>query len=356
LCFGAEQPGHVLYPTSDEVAWLVAAHSEELSPYFSLYTPPIESLIRLLDKARLAEEARAAGLDAPETIVVRNEDEVERCSREMEFPLYVKPRAQVFGRSIGKGARIDAPSRLRSAWRAQREAAIFDPEVQRQMSDICLPLLQRCVSGSERIYTVDGFIDETGEVCAMLACVKVLQRPRGSGPGIIFEHAKMDPQVEEGLRRLFRNTGFFGVFDVEFLEICGRKLLIDINPRYYNHMAFESERGLNLPWLAYLAAAGNRSALKAEVATFKSASISRQAYVHRLPTELLLSVQRLAGRMSAEDQLYWNRRISGYRDSITDPVRTADDPNPALAEVAAEAINAIRHPRSYLRGLLQLPV
>ncbi len=52
------QPGHVLYPTSDDVAWPVASHSEALSRLFRLYTPPIESLVRLLDKARLVEDAR----------------------------------------------------------------------------------------------------------------------------------------------------------------------------------------------------------------------------------------------------------------------------------------------------------
>src|SRR5262245_62038300 len=45
LRFGAEQPGHILYPTGDDVAWLVAAHSEALSRSFRLYAPPIESLV-----------------------------------------------------------------------------------------------------------------------------------------------------------------------------------------------------------------------------------------------------------------------------------------------------------------------
>src|SRR5262249_23127784 len=50
LRFGAAQPGFVLYPTSDEIAWLIAAHSETLACSYRLYTPPIESLVRLLDK------------------------------------------------------------------------------------------------------------------------------------------------------------------------------------------------------------------------------------------------------------------------------------------------------------------
>jgi len=353
LCFGAEQPGHVLYPTSDEVAWLVAARREELSPYFNLWTPPIESLVRLLDKARMIDEAKAVGLDVPETVVPKSEAEVEQCCRELDFPLYVKPRAQVFGQGIGKGVRVNSPSELRSAWRAQIAGVTYAPEVVEQIPDIRLPMLQRCVSGTERIYTIDGFVDETGDLSATLACVKVLQRPRGSGPGIIFEHAEVDPAIEDGLRRLFRRTGFYGVFDVEFLEAGSRKLLIDINPRYYNHMQFETERGLHLPWLTYLAATGDRITLKAEIEKAKSASISRQAYVHRLPTNLMLNLQRLSGRMSAQDELNWRRRIEGYHGSVTDPVRTPDDPAPALAEVAMESYAAVRHPRSYFKGLLK---
>ena len=122
LRFGAEQPGYVLYPTSDDVAWLVAAHSKVLSRWFRLYTPPIESLVRLIDKARLAEAARAVGLDVPETSVPRDESEVERSARELPFPLYVKPRAQVLGRGVGKGVRVDKPAALLPSWRAERWA------------------------------------------------------------------------------------------------------------------------------------------------------------------------------------------------------------------------------------------
>jgi D-aspartate ligase len=331
LRFGAEQPGHFLYPTSDEVAWLVASHSDELSRYYQLYAPPIQSLVRLLDKARLAKDAKAAGLDVPETVLPRDAADAECCGRTLGFPLLVKPRAQVFGLGFGKGVRVNNPSELVSAWSSQRNDTTYSAEVLKHVPDIHLPMLQSWVSTSERIYTVDGFVDETGELSASLACVKILQLPRGSGAGIIFEHAEIDPVIDDGLRRLFRNTDFYGVFDAEFLEIGSRKLLIDINPRYYNHMAFEHERGLHLPWLTYLAATGDCNTLKEEIAKLKSASMSCCAYVHPLRTNLLLRVQRLAGKMSAEDEDHWRRRIEEYGDSVTDPVWTTDDPAPALA-------------------------
>ena len=53
------------------------------------------------------------------------------------------------------------------------------------------------------------------------------------------------------------------MFDVEFAIDGDQKLLIDFNPRFYNHMAFEVQRGLPLPWLAYLAATGQTEALEA---------------------------------------------------------------------------------------------
>jgi predicted ATP-grasp superfamily ATP-dependent carboligase len=359
LRFGAEEPGHFLYPTSDEVAWLVASHRDELARYYQLYSPPIQSLVRLLDKARLVEDAKAAGLDVPETVVPRNAADAERCGRMLGFPLFVKPRAQVFRLEFGKGGRVNNTSELLSAWCSPLDCTTYAAEVVQHVPDIHLLMLQSWISGSERIYTVDGFVDEAGKLAASLACVKLLQLPRGSGAGIIFEHAEIDPVIDEGLRRLFSNTGFYGVFDAEFLEVGDRKLLIDINPRYYSHMAFESERGLHLPWLTYLAGTGDRETLKMEIAKSKtvsrSASMSRRAYLHPLRANLLLRVQRLTGKMSTEDEDRWRRRIEAYGDSVTNPVWTTDDPAPALAEMASELYALVRHPRSYVRGLLVLP-
>jgi D-aspartate ligase len=353
--FGSANPGHILYPTSDEVAWLVANHSEALSRVFRLYTPPIETIVRLLDKARLMENARAAGLDVPETRVPQSASEVEWSGRDIGFPLYLKPRAQVFGQGLGKGAYVENYAALLQAWTALRKQARYEAEVLDRVPDIHLPVLQSCVSGRERIYTVDGFVDETGELYSSLACVKILQLPRGSGPGIVFEHAEIDPEIDRGLRKLFQATGYFGVFDAEFIECGGRKLLIDVNPRFYNHMAFEIDRGLPLAWLAYLAAIGDRDNLKLEIERAAATPVQPRAYVHRLPTALLLAAQRLSRGMPREDQIRWRRWITKQGPCVTDPARTAGDAGPAVAEFALQAFSFLQHPRSYLRGLWKLP-
>jgi predicted ATP-grasp superfamily ATP-dependent carboligase len=353
LDFGARHPGHVLYPTSDEVAWHVAAHRDALARSFRLYSPPLEALVRVLDKLQLATDARAAGLDVPETACPRDEAEVAELERAWRFPVFLKPRAQVGSRGAGKGVCVSGPGDLRAAWAQARATTSYAAEVRGAIPGVDRPVIQAFHPGSERIYTVDGFVDETGALFATLACTKLLQRPRRSGAGILFERSPLDPAIVEGLRRLCRATGFHGVFDAEFVEADGRRLFIDFNPRFYNHMIFEVDRGLPLPWLAYLAACRELPALAEAVAQAGTAAPGPSAYVHSESFSLLLAFQALAGKMPREARRAWRTWVASHRGAISDPGRRVDDHGPALGVLALELIEFLRHPRGFLRGLIR---
>ena len=350
--FGARNPGHVLYPTSDGIAWLVSAHAEELAQWYRLYSPPLDALARLLDKASLVADAQAAGLEVPETCVPTTMQEVMQAGERLGFPLYVKPRSQVFGKGLGKGVRVENSTDLSRAWQAQRTNQ-YNAQILEQIPNLSLPVIQACFASTERIYTLDGFVDQTGDCFATLACVKLLQRPRRSGAGIVFEQAEVDTDVHDGLQKLFKRTGFFGVFDAEFIEVEGRKLLIDINPRFYNHMAFEVERGLHLPWLVYLGALGDRAALRSAIDDWRVATSGPRAYVHGISMALMLRAQVFGRSMSSEDRHRWRQWIADKNGNVTDPARSADDPLPGLAEVVLELVSFAHHPRSYLRNLIR---
>ncbi len=198
---------------------------------------------------------------------------------------------------------------------------------------------------SERIYTVDGFVDASGTIVGAAACVKCLQLPRRSGPGVLFESSELDPAVLAGLQRLCRDTGYAGVFDAEFLIEGEDKLLIDFNPRFYNHMAFEVDRDLPLPWLAYLAALGDEDALREAVRSLGNGTRTwEQVYVHRFPAGVMLAAQGMTGRMT-RSELSRNRRWMVRSRDLTDPAYARGDPLPACADV----VQWLRHPRSFLR-------
>jgi hypothetical protein len=156
----------------------------------------------------------------------------------------------------------------------------------------------------------------------------------------------VDPSILWGLQRLCCDTGFVGVFDVEFALDGDTRLLIDFNPRFYNHMAFEIERGLPLPWLAYLAATGQSGAVRtaAQAAQLQPAATSG-IYVHRLPMRLMLLAQRVSGGMTKQERRQWRQWMRQHGNGLTDPAYGRRDILPALMDLA----QLLRNPRSLLR-------
>lgn len=356
LRFGRANPGHVLYPTSDNLAWLIAANERTLAACFRLFTPAIEALVQLLDKERMGRAALAAGLEVPEAWYPQDGAEVERLARSLRYPVFVKPRAHVLARSrggAGKGVRVHGPESLAAVWASLRAGTAHHPEVLRRIPMADRPIIQACFRAEERVYTVDGFVDGNGVLVGALACEKILQVPRKRGPGVCFDEAPVDPEVAAGLERMCRAVGFRGVFDAEFLVADGRRMLIDFNPRFYNHMAFEVDRGLPLPWLAYQAALGpDAAAGAAPVAAPPAGGASGRIYVHHSLTALLLAFQALAGGMAPEQRAGVRRWIRSHRGHVTDPSRDRLDRLPGLMDLAMQAADLVRHPRAYLRNLL----
>ena len=84
------------------------------------------------------------------------------------------------------------------------------------------------------------------------------------------------------LRQHECSAGYFGMFEAEFIRLPGRSLLIDINGRLYNQLAFDVARGLPLPTLFYQGALGNDEAVAAAtVAAAGADSTGPQAFSNR---------------------------------------------------------------------------
>ena len=74
--WGQAHPGTLLYPSNDHLAWLFAAHREQLSASFVMYSPSEESVMTLLDKTRLRKACADADV-AIETPVTFALDDIE---------------------------------------------------------------------------------------------------------------------------------------------------------------------------------------------------------------------------------------------------------------------------------------
>ncbi|MFL5378029.1 MAG: carbamoyl-phosphate synthase [Myxococcales bacterium] len=355
LEFGKANPGHFLYPTCDDFAYLFARHREELSRNFVLYQPPVEVILDLLDKKSLYEACGRAGVAVPHTFFAPTDADAYRVAAEAQFPLLIKPRTQVMFPTAMKGWRVEKRTDLAQSLRAYRERNFYIPAILEDRPDVAHPMLQTYHPEAEGgIESIAGFIDEHGGLFAARAARKLLQRPRRVGIGICFEHAPLDVEAREAIRRLCKQVGYHGVFEAEFIRSGNERLLIDFNPRFYGQMGFEIARGLPSPLLAYLAAVGDRTALREEVAKAQRTRFDEEPpiYLHRFALSLQIFAQRVSGRMPRDVARRWKEWYAAHRRIAVDAAFDKRDPVPGLLEALSLVWGAARHPRGFLRSIL----
>lgn len=351
VAFGEREPGHVLYPSSDDTAFIFALHAERLRSSYHLYQPPLHTLLQLLDKRELADLARSVGLDSPQTYAIDNEADLARVAREARFPVVIKPRTQLLLRTHNKGVRVERPEDLAHAYRAYMRIHSYDPLILAERPSVAWPMVQEYhASADTGTWSVAGFVDRTSGRLVVRAGRKVLQRPRRLGVGILFEPDDLVGDVREKLATLCRAAGYWGVFEAELIENKGRMLLIDFNPRYYNQMAFDIARGLPLPLLAYAAAIGDASLLGRLLdAAERHTEDHAFAWCHTFVFRMMLLAQRASGSATRDEAETWRSWYASRRDGIVDAAFERGDITPGIMDVLLQ-LRDIRHPRAFFRA------
>ena len=363
LEFGAQHPGHFLYPTGDDLAHLFARYRQELSKNFLLYQPSEPVILDLLDKSSLYAACSRLAIDTPRTFIPETEADLARVAAEASFPLLFKPRTNVMFTPVPKDRR--ARRRSTMCWRVERREDLTPtyhsyrqqnahaPEIIAARPGIELPILQEYHASEGGIESIAGFIDESGDLLVARASNKIFQRPRSAGIGICFEQAPLDEVVLQALRRLCSLVGYYGVFEAEFVRKNGRRMLIDFNPRFYGQMGFEIARGLPLPLLAYSAASGDRQALAKAVEDARAFQQEPgQVYCHRFALGMVITAQRVAGRMKRPEARWWRQWVRSHKSLAIDAAYDRADPVPFALEALVHIADALRHPGGFVRAIV----
>ena len=349
---GRRNRGIVLCHTSDNIAFVHAAHERELGNSFVLATPNVATLRELLDKQRLYEHARRIGLRTPETLFLSDRANVDEVARQAPWPLLLKQRSHVGALSPHTGIPVREPAQLGIAYARFMRRNNFRADVLARWPGLDGAMLQKYLPDcSGRIYCLAGFISRDGKHWATRAALKVLSYPRYLGIGLLFQHAAVLPHLEDGVLQLCRTVGYFGTFQCEFLECPDEHLLIDFNPRFYNYMAFDHARGLPQAYLSYLlATGGDAEQLRLEIdrARASPATAERMVYANRLGTWIQLHLERLFRRIPHEEVAKW-RAWRETAPTVIDPVWAANDWRPAIADLLLRLRHMARHPRDFLR-------
>lgn len=346
--YGDSHEKAVLYPTCDEMAWLIAHHRQALEPVFHLYSPDATTLDTILDKRLLNVAAEKVGLRVPRTWYAQREDELESILTEVPACV-VKPRSsQVFSKSRAKGGVAHDGARLKRLWRYYR-AATYADEVVRTIDDVHVPMVQEYLpQAATEVFSISGFAIRGGRIIACRGSRKLFQVPRQNGVGLCFEASDPPRQLVELLEQLCASTGYFGVFEAEFVRHEGQALLIDFNPRYFGQIGFDVARGLPLPWLAQLCAVGGEDEAVRVAAAPTSNGPTRFADSRALRWHLAAS--DWLGRMPAGERERWQSWLEVPPDQIVDAVLAPQDRAPARAAALRRFWEMIRYPRGFWRN------
>ncbi len=349
LDFGRASPGHVLYPTSDDAAFIYSAHQDQLSEFFHLYQPPVQAVYGLLNKRKLHEEATAAGLKVPRTWFPESEADFDTIAREATTGLMIKPVTQVLFTNHRKGA-VTTADQLRAEYKTFAQES-YAPELRAMDPEVTRPMVQAFhPEANQSIYSLSGFISREGEH-ALRGAVKVLQLPRKLGIGICFENAEVKQSLADGITAMCKRLGYFGVFEAEFIVRGDDHLLIDFNPRFFGQLGFDVARGLPMGLLAYEAALGRADKVSQMLARARTwAPQTAPVFVHRAALDLVLRSQQASRAMPREEADEW--RAWAERHPSVDAVVDADDWKPSAIDWVNRLSSYARHPRAFVRSVI----
>lgn len=340
-----------IYATSDAVSFALADRREELSSAFDLYQPNLETMMCILDKGLLQQHARAVGIETPETWFPQSADDADRTVREVGGQIVAKPRSQLCASSGAKGMMINSSAMDRRSIydRLFRHFGLNNAFTKR-FPEMAMPMLQRYYPESvKEIYSLSGFRDMSGSRVVMRAAMKILQLPRRLGIGLCFEETEVIPELAQQTIRLCERIGYYGAFELEFIVVQDRMLLIDFNGRFYNQLAFDIARGMDLPGLVYAGATGATEELERLIsrAELRDKELSL-AFCNGFSLSLSVVAQQIFKKMSREEAARWREWRKTYEGRVVDAIRDSDDPLPAVFDVASRVGQYMRYPQKFL--------
>jgi len=224
----------LLIPTEDETVAICAKHRERLARHTVVPLPDFGTLMKAADKASAYAAARACGLPVPTTRVFEDfsEQSLDACARELDMPVFVKPRSSSGSRGI---RHVSDRSQLTRVFR----------EVH---TDYPLPLIQQAIPAGGKARGVSVLMAPDGEVWASFVHERIREYPIHGGPSTLRVSVH-DAELVERSVALLRSIGWIGMAMVEYKQDPrdAEFKLLEINPRFVGSLQLAISAGVDFP-------------------------------------------------------------------------------------------------------------
>jgi predicted ATP-grasp superfamily ATP-dependent carboligase len=307
---------------------------------------------RILDKKLFSAAAISAGLFTLPSWYPSNFHDVAALAPTLPYPILIKPRTHVHRLGNNKGFLVHSASELARKYQEYigREQA---PSGENSfLGDGCKLMLQQFVStAQEGVYSLSGFIDRTGELFVTRGATKVFQRSQPVGVGVCFESRPTDPELSDAVRRFCHELGYFGIFEVEFVQFQGRWAAIDFNPRLFSQIGMDIRRGMPLPLLACLDAAGETTSLRQMVQGAQADGWdARTVFCDRFTMNAILLAETMSLKTTRKKRSYWRAWQRLNKDHTVDFAFDVHDPMPTVIHALSEIYLGCRALPRFMRS------
>lgn len=239
-------PRAVLLACTDPWTAAVAGLPAETRSRFPASISSRATVDTCLDKGSFRGLIERLGIPAPRSLPIAAPDDLALADDELLDHGFLKPTdSQAFNRRYGtKGAFVSSRAEAQRFVEDAAEAGIR-------------LLLQEWIPGPPpRTVHLDGFVDRTGRVTAMVARRRQRMEPPRlavSASNVTIALDEVDPAVRMA-RRLLAELDYRGIFNVEFKydDRDGEFKIIEVNARPFIYIAHIAAAGVDLSWMSYL--------------------------------------------------------------------------------------------------------
>lgn len=245
----------ILFPTSDTYVLFVSRNREELGKYFEIIMADRQVQEDLVSKSRLHEIAIRVGIPDPQTYIIKSPNELPYVSEEVPYPCIIKPAySQSWYRPeiealIGRQKVIEADTPEMLTYWYKKIATIEQRMV-----------IQEVIPGEDdHLYYVPSYLDRNSRILGAFIGRKTRVTPIHFGSASFVETV-YDPVLLELNKKLLSSVKYRGLAGVEFKldPRDGKYKLIEVNARWGLWDALGAYCGVDLGYIAYLDAIGQR--------------------------------------------------------------------------------------------------
>jgi len=240
----------LLIPITDIAMVPIIEHKEDFEQYTQVAAPNCSTAVKALDKIETLKIAQEHGIQCPETIFGEDIDKVQNVSRELRYPVVIRPRMKV--KWVGEKALILKVTPNNYAYNSQD----FIVKWKRLISILekvglekDFLMVQEFIQGYG--YGVEGII-RGGQLKAIFMHRRLREYPTTGGASTLRESVREDKLAKWGIE-LLQAMRWEGVAMVEFRvnETTGESYLIEVNGRFWGSLPLAIRSGVDFPYLLY---------------------------------------------------------------------------------------------------------